>query len=91
MEETSQKTIRKRHLNGIVASTKMQHTVVVVVNRVKIHPQYHKRYTVSKRYNYDWRGDALVVGDNVTIEETRPLSKTKRWRVITKERAVVKG
>ncbi|MBI2050458.1 MAG: 30S ribosomal protein S17 [Parcubacteria group bacterium] len=85
MEETTQKITRKRRLNGIVASTKMQHTVVVVVNRVKTHPQYHKRYTTSKHYICDWRGAVLAAGTLVTIEETRPLSKTKRWRVIAKE------
>ena len=75
----------KRHLEGTVVSCAMQHTVVVRVDRVKIHPRYHKRYTESKRYACDYRADGLLVGDRVTIEETRPISKTKRWRVIGKE------
>ncbi len=65
----------------------MRHTVVVRVDRVTIHPRYHKRYTVSKRYACDHRAGDLAVGDRVVIEETRPMSKTKRWRVISKERA----
>ena len=85
MQETTQKTTRKRRLNGTVVATKMQHTVVVRVDRVKTHPQYHKRYTASKRYHCDYRKGDLVVGDRVIIEETRPISKTKHWRVIAKE------
>ncbi len=75
----------KRRLEGTVVSCAMQHTVVVRVDRVKIHPRYHKRYTESKRYACDYRADGLAVGDRVAIEETRPISKTKRWRVIGKE------
>lgn len=73
-----------RQFTGVVASNKQQGTVIVKVDRIKIHPRYNKRYTASKRYACDWRGDKLEVGDKVVFEETRPLSKTKRWRVINK-------
>jgi small subunit ribosomal protein S17 len=72
----------KRRFQGVVVSTAMQSTVMVRIDRVKIHPRYRKRYTVSKRYACDYRGDDLNIGDKVTIEEIRPISKTKRWRVI---------
>lgn len=74
----------KRTLKGEVVSAAMQNTVVVRVDRVKVHPRYKKRYTVSKKYSCDWRGDKMIVGDKVAIEESRPISKTKHWRVIGK-------
>jgi len=79
------KSKSKRQFSGTVVSTAMQFTVVVRVDRVTIHPRYHKRYTQSKRYACDYRKHDVVVGERVTIEETRPLSKTKRWRIIGKE------
>ncbi|MEK7189146.1 MAG: 30S ribosomal protein S17 [Patescibacteria group bacterium] len=92
MEETSHNTTpataRKRRLKGTVVSARMQYTVVVRVDRVTIHPVYHKRYTTSKRYSCDSRTGDFAVGDRVIIEETRPISKTKRWRVISKEQQV---
>lgn len=72
----------KRQFTGIITSIGMKNTVVVKVDQVKIHPRYHKRYTVSKKYHCDWRGDSLKIGQKVFFEETRPLSKTKRWRII---------
>jgi len=81
--ETTKKTTLKRQFQGVVVSTKMQYTVVVRVDSVKIHPQYKKRYTTSKRYACDYRGSDLKLGDTVTIEEIRPMSKTKRWRVVS--------
>ena len=72
----------KRQFTGIVASLAMQNTAVVKVDRVKIHPRYKKRYTVSKKYHCDCRIEGIKVGDRVVFEETRPLSKTKRWRII---------
>lgn len=74
----------KRQFIGIVTSTAMANTAVVRVDRVKIHPRYKKRYKVSKKYHCDCRIDGLKVGDKVLFEETRPISKTKRWRIIKK-------
>lgn len=76
--------IKKRQFNGIIVSTAMKNTAVVKVDRVKTHPRYHKRYTVSKKYHCDLRLPDIKVGDKVVFEETRPLSKTKRWRIIAK-------
>ncbi|PJB16022.1 30S ribosomal protein S17, partial [Candidatus Falkowbacteria bacterium CG_4_9_14_3_um_filter_38_19] len=63
----------------------MDKTVVVKVSRVKIHPKYHKRYHVSKKYQAHDEKNQYQEGDRVQIVETRPLSKNKRWRVIYHE------
>ena len=74
----------KRQLTGIIVSNKMQKTVVVEVERLKEHPKYKKRYKVRKKYKaHDEKGE-YKVGDRVIIEECRPISKEKRWRVIKK-------
>ncbi len=74
----------KSQLTGKVISDKMQKTVVVEVERIKEHPKYKKRYKISKKYKaHDEKGE-YKVGDIVIIEECRPLSKEKRWRVIKK-------
>ena len=72
-----------RTLQGIIVSDKMQHTVVVRVDRLKQHPKYRKFYRLSKRYkaHIDEAGSCHV-GDVVLIQETRPISKEKRWKVV---------
>jgi small subunit ribosomal protein S17 len=81
--EKVNKTI-KRKLKGEVVSDKMEKTVVVKVNRFKLHPTYKKRYRVSKNYKAHDPRNQYKVGDKVEIEECRPLSKDKRWRVVNK-------
>lgn len=76
-------TPARRRLNGIVVATKMMKTVTVRVDRTVVHPKYGKRYTVSKKYLAHNENPAVVEGMKVTIEETRPLSALKRWRVVT--------
>ncbi|MDI6591657.1 MAG: 30S ribosomal protein S17 [Patescibacteria group bacterium] len=74
----------KRQLTGIVISNKMQKTVVVKVERIKEHPKYKRRYRVYKKYKaHDEKGE-YHIGDRVIIEECRPISKEKRWRVVRK-------
>lgn len=75
-------TKKRRRLQGVVTSDKMTKTVVVEVERVKVHPKYKKRYRVNKKYKAHDEKDQAHVGDKVIIEETRPLSKDKRWRVV---------
>ena len=66
---------------GVVASDKMDHTVSVVLERRVPHPRYGKQTLVSKKViAHDDHG--AKPGDTVKIMETRPLSKTKRWRVV---------
>jgi len=82
MEKNKKKN--RRRLKGIVVSDKMDKTVVVEVKRFKEHPLYKKRYLVSKKYKAHDAENKYHVGDKVVIEESRPLSKDKRWRVINK-------
>ena len=74
----------RKTLQGIVVSDKMQKTVVVEVERVKEHPKYKRRYKIHNRFKaHDEKGE-FHVGDNVVIEESKPLSKDKNWIVIKK-------
>jgi len=74
-----------RILKGIVVSNKADKSVVVQVTRVKTHPIYHKQYKASTKFMaHDEKNDHKV-GDEVEIEETRPISKSKRWSVINQK------
>ena len=66
---------------GRVVSDKMDKTVVVAVDTVRKHPRYHKRYTRTNKFMAHDEQNACKPGDIVRIEETRPLSKHKRWIV----------
>lgn len=74
----------KRKLQGIVVSNKMAKTVVVKVEKIKEHPKYKKRYKVHKKYKAHIDSQEYNIGDKVVIEECKPISKDKRWRVIKK-------
>lgn len=70
---------RKRILQGVVVSDKMQKTIVVKVDRKVRHERYGKIITISKKYKaHDEKGDAKI-GDRVEIVESRPLSRQKCW------------
>ena len=72
---------RRKERRGVVVSDAMDKTVVVRVDVVKPHPKYHKMLRRSiKLHAHDEAGSAKV-GDVVRLVETRPLSRTKRWRV----------
>lgn len=79
MTDTNKKI---RTLRGTVVSDKMQKTVVVAITRLKKHPKYQKYYKVTKRFKAHDEANKYKTGDKVTIQETRPLSKDKRWQVI---------
>lgn len=72
----------RRKLSGVVVSKSGDKTVAVQIERTLTHPKYQKRYTVSKKYQVHDEQNACQVGDRVTIEESRPFSKSKRFRVI---------
>ncbi|OPL19937.1 MAG: 30S ribosomal protein S17 [Candidatus Aegiribacteria sp. MLS_C] len=72
----------RRVLTGTVISDAMDKTVVVEVVSVKSHPVYKKRFRTTKKYYVHDEENLCGVGDRITIAETRPLSKTKRWRVL---------
>ncbi len=71
----------KRVLTGTVVSNKMDKTVTVLVERKVKHPVLGKIVRVSKKYHAHDENNELGEGDVVMIEETRPMSKTKSWRV----------
>ena len=72
----------KRQLIGTVVSDKTDKTVTVLVERKVKHPLYGKIIRRSKRYNAHDDENAYHTGERVRIEETKPVSKTKTWRVI---------
>lgn len=74
----------KKQLTGIIVSDKMQKTVVIRVERIKEHPKYKRRYKVHKKYKVHAETGEYKVGDKVIIEECRPLSRDKKWRVVKK-------
>lgn len=71
-----------RKLKGIIVSNKAKKTVVVEVGRLQKHSKYLKYFRMSKRFKAHAETDDYKIGDEVWIEETRPLSKEKRWKVI---------
>ncbi len=73
---------RKRTLSGVVVSDKMKDTIVVLVERYVKHPKYGKYFTVSKRFKAHDAGNTKKMGEKVTIEECRPMSKEKRFKVV---------
>jgi small subunit ribosomal protein S17 len=72
---------RKRKV-GLVVSDKMDKTVVVEIVTFKTHALYKKKYKSSKRYKAHDEENKYKIGDKVTIEECRPISRDKRWRVV---------
>ncbi len=85
VSETAAAPVEKKPViksrEGIVVKAKMQKTVVVEVTRRVRHAKYVKFVTQRKRFMAHDEAGAAKVGDTVIIEETRPLSKNKRWRV----------
>lgn len=80
-DQVTEKTASRATKVGEVVSTKMEKTIVVKVEMKKAHPLYKRVINRSKKfYAHDEEGKALV-GDVVRIEETRPMSKLKRWRL----------
>jgi small subunit ribosomal protein S17 len=77
----------KRVLQGVVVSDKTDKTVVVKVERRFTHPLLKKTVRRSKKYQAHDETNQYKVGDVVSIEESRPISKTKRWIVVEAEQA----
>ena len=82
MKLKNQKKTNKKTLEGVVVSDKMDKTIVVLVERIKKHPKYKKYFKVRKKYKAHDPENKYKVGDKVTIQESRPISKEKRWVVI---------
>ena len=79
-EQTVKRGNRKERV-GTVLSDCQEKTIIVEVERRTAHPLYKKVVKTSKRYVADDQKNEAKVGDKVRIVETRPLSKTKRWRL----------
>lgn len=71
-----------RTKSGVVTSDKMDKTIVVSVHTYKLHSKYKKRYRVTRKFYAHDENNTHKIGDVVTIEETKPLSKLKRWLVV---------
>ena len=82
MSETQETRNRRKVYQGRVLSDKMDKTIVVVVETTKQHPVYGKRIRYSKKYYVQDDNNEAKVNDIVRIMETRPLSKTKRFRLL---------
>lgn len=70
-------------LSGVVVSNKMDKTVVVSVSRFIKHPKYGKFYKVSKKYKAHDEENKYQIGDNVSLKETKPISKDKKFIVVS--------
>ncbi len=71
----------RRQLTGVIISDKMDKTVVVLVERLVKHSWYHKYIRRQNRFSAHDENNSCRIGDKVRIIESRPLSKTKRWRI----------
>ena len=77
----AERNLRKERI-GIVTSNSMDKSVTVTVSRKMKHPMYGKYIKVSKKFTAHDEKNECGVGDSVRIMETRPMSKTKRWRMV---------
>jgi small subunit ribosomal protein S17 len=92
LEDSTQTAASRKVRQGQVVSDATDKTVVVSVERQFAHPLYGKRVTKRKKYHAHDENNEFRSGDLVIIEETRPLSKRKRWRVVRLiERPVQEG
>ena len=72
----------RRTIVGIVTSNKMDKTITVLVEESRRHPLYGKTTKISKKFMAHDENNECSIGDKVRIMETRPLSKSKRWRLV---------
>lgn len=82
MENKELKKHNHRKITGVVVSDKMAKTIVISVDRLKEHPRYKKRIKVSSRFKAHDDQNQAKMGDLVAIEETRPISKDKKWKLV---------
>ena len=84
--------VSKKTMTGVVVSNKMDKTIVVKVERRFAHPVFKKVVKTTKKYKVHDENNECVEGDFIRIQETRPLSKEKRWRlidIVTKEKTLI--
>lgn len=75
--------MQRRQFQGTVTSHKTEKTATVQVDRLLMHPKYKKRYRLSKKYLVHDAENKTKVGDVVTFKETRPISKLKKWVIVS--------
>ncbi len=80
-QQATEAVRRRATKTGVVVSNKMDKTVVVAVHNMVMHPMYQKYVKRTRRFHAHDESNACNIGDKVVIEESRPLSKTKRWNV----------
>lgn len=73
-----------RKIQGVVVSDKMMKTRVVEVTRMKKHARYLKYYKVTARFKAHDENNEFKTGDKVVMQEVRPMSKEKRWKIVEK-------
>ncbi len=78
------KILKKQQMTGLIVSDKMDKTVVVKVDIRKRHAKYKKSYTISKKFKAHDENNEYKTGDRVVIESTRPISKDKKFKVLSK-------
>lgn len=81
--KTTKPEVISRKFSGVVVSDKSAKTILVKVETIKVHPKYKKRYTVSRKYKVHDENNKYKTGDQVSFVECRPLSRDKRWRVLS--------
>ena len=81
MENTATRNLRKERI-GVVVSDKMDKTITVSVERKVKHPMYGKFVKMTKKFHAHDEKNDCGIGDTVRIMETRPLSKSKNWRLV---------
>ncbi len=78
-ENKEEKKNAKKGKVGVVVSDKMDKTVVVRIDRLKMHSKYKKKYKISKKYKAHDAENKFKIGDKVEIMESKPISKDKKW------------
>ena len=84
MRDTTKTQTHRRQLQGTVTSDKMAKTRVISITHEKKHPRYLKYYKVTQKFKAHDEENAYHAGDKVIIEEMRPMSKEKRWKIVGK-------
>jgi small subunit ribosomal protein S17 len=77
------KKVNNKKLEGIVVSDKMQKSAVIEVQRTKRHPRYKKILKIKSRFKIHDENNEVKVGDWVLVEECRPMSKDKKWKLVS--------
>ncbi len=83
MPTTNEERKQRKTREGVVVSSKMDRTIVVAQKRRVPHPLYKRYITLTKKYYAHDENNECGIGDRVQIMETRPLSKMKRWRLVS--------